>query len=183
MKAWSKVDPQAPTPRADFIRVWINDLYYGDSKQGEGYLLRIEDNTESFCCLGRGCLLFGYKLNKITRVETLVPRQNFKVAEISNETGMLPPTIANFLRMEREGGFFTIDLNNKSPYPDIRKFVSKFIKIRAVCSSLANLNDNSVPFYIIALVIREFADRLFRNLSTEELAYIRETKLEGNHAP
>lgn len=185
MKKWEIRDSEAPTPRADFVRVWMNALYYEDRRQAEGLLVvEFKDKCKGYCCLGVSTELFGYAQTRTKKPDNISGNIN-RIFVINGNEGVLSHGIKIFLKMNETGKFYD------SGVPKARRefkrtlldFLSKHHDAASLISgsSLAELNDSGVAFPIIALVIKKFPEAIFEKLTPEEAMYIQGTKLEGKH--
>lgn len=107
------------------IEAWLVALRSGDYKQGKGRL-RIGDE---FCCLGVACDL-AEKAGLITSVK--VPGTvNLDIYEYRGDTALLPPIVMEWLGV-----------------PNANPLLSSG-------DNVANLNDDRVPFAVIADLIEK----------------------------
>lgn len=155
MFKWERVDLNAPSDRADFVKQWALKLVDPFMKQTTGKLAR---NNGSRCCLG----VATYDVAKLPMDKT-GHRARDALAMPDGNIDTLPLELYEFLEARDLG-----DVIRYIPL-ELKAKVKENLKEE---DSLAAANDSGVPFLKIAQVITEYPRAFFLNLTPEEEAYI-----------
>jgi hypothetical protein len=167
---WNKIDPNAPSERADFIRTWILSLYSEIFKQGKERLAyQISNGNFAFCCLGVAAALAPLPATVLHYYSDGSRSINF------DRTGSyLPEKISSWLGSLDNVGVTKNTLKEKMGLD----FANKLKSTNGIDLSyggviaLATLNDKGVTFKDIAKIIQGCCKEIFPNLTEEDAKYI-----------
>lgn len=148
-----------PTGRTIMQEV-VKDLRSGKYKQGNGYLRKIQDEGPELCCVGVVCeVMLNHEFGIISRIQ----RKDIStyISDVNSSISFLPASAETLLN----DGTLSSDVSGGNFYFYESQISSELLqKVNALLNedeqirystSLVNLNDNGVPFDVIADVIEE----------------------------
>jgi hypothetical protein len=148
MEFENKYNLSPESTQDEIIKAWVDDLRVNVAKQAIGRLWRKDSGIDSFCCLGRLCVL-AIAAKVIPEPSKHVKYDGSAVMQIEEQLAFLPLKVREWIGMNNNEG----------------QFVTRYTL--ALPSSLTSLNDSGKSFNEIADVIESRPKNLFLTKLTE----------------
>lgn len=134
---------------SDIQKKWVEALRSGEYRQGEGYL---QDHEGKFCCLGVACEIFSLEYH---HSDSFLPSEAIPRLKLRDEAGDIFSSLAveeleKYLVTEEDKRIYRNACEDGYAYTD-----------------LAQINDNGYSFKMIANIIENESERIFKHEETD----------------